>query len=168
MKKHSIRNLIIVFIIIIPLSFLILSYGNYKLNNVNSLDSSKVESYLLDITNQDGTIGLYSYLDFDCDGFYIIGPYTPSEYKHKMVGDKRYNYISYVDYLFNELIFHGDTIAENQQQLVFVKNNKVVSVVTLNRKDGDFLKLKEYYDIDTIFYNKVMDDGNYKTIVENN
>ena len=169
MKKHRIRNLIVILILIIPVSVLVLSYANYKLNNIEASCSSEVVSYLFDIRNQDGTIHMDLYLDFNCDGFYIISPYTTSEYKHKEVGQNWYHYSSYGDYLFNELLFDGDTIAENQQQLVFTKGEKVVSIAILDRADGDFLNLKQgYYEIDTIFYNKVSDNRGYISTVDNN
>ena len=129
-----------------------LSYGNYISNNVKEDCSSDVEKYLDDIHNQDGSIHLNSYLGFDYDGFYIIGPYASSETKHEVVGRRWYNYSSYPSYLFNEILFHGDTTDETLQQLVFMKEERVINVATIQRKNGDFASLeKNYYKIDQLF-----------------
>lgn len=169
MKKYRKRKLIVIFILIMIVSPLVLSYANYKLYNIKASCSSEVENYLFDIINQDGSLYRNLYLDFSCDGFYIISPYTTSEYKHKKVGQKWYHYYSYGSYLFNELLFDGDTISENQQQLVFIKDDKVVSIAILDRKNEDFLNLKQsYYDIDTVFYNKARDNRGYRIILDNN
>ena len=128
----------------------------YSGNNDFTIVSAvyNVEKYLEDIHNQDGSILLNSYLDFDYDGFYIIGPYASSETKHETVGQKWYNYSSYPSYLFNEILLDGDTTDEILQQLVFMKDERIINVATVQRKDGDFVHLeKTYYKIDQLFIN---------------
>lgn len=159
MKNNKIKRTVIL-IILIPLILLILSYSKYARNNVKESSTAEVEKYVEDISNQDGSIFLNSYLDFTCDGFYIVGPYETSEYKHKLLGQKWYNYSSYASYLFNEILLNGDTTDEILQQLVFVKDGKVVSVATIQRKDGDFVCLKEkYYKVDKLFINNINNNG---------
>lgn len=165
MKNQKIKKIISI-ALLVPLILIILSYSKYTRNNVKESCSIEVEKYVDDISNQDGSIFLNSYLDLNCDGFYIIGPYATSEYKHKMVGQRWYNYSSYPSYLINEILFHGDTTDETLQQLVFVKDKKIISVATIKRKDGDFVFLKEkYYDIDQLFTNTKNDHGD-KEIVQ--
>ena len=153
MKKYKIKHIILV-IMLIPVLLISLSYGNYTKNNVKEDCSYNVEKYLEDIHNQDGSILLNSYLDFDYDGFYIIGPYASSETKHETVGQKWYNYSSYPSYLFNEILLDGDTTDEILQQLVFMKDERIINVATVQRKDGDFVHLeKTYYKTDQVFSN---------------
>lgn len=166
MKKYKKRNLIIITVICIPIILFIISYCNYRINNVKNSCSDEVNKYIQDISNQNGEIYLYDYLNFKCDGFYVIGPYTTSNYKHEIVGERWYHYSSYGSYLFNELLLSGDTTDEIYQELVFVKDNKVLSVATTERKKGDFTGLDErYYSIDQLFTN-VGSDGNWNYIIE--
>ena len=152
---------------LLPIVLLILSYGKYSNSNVKESSTTEVEKYVKDIIDQDGSMLLSSYLDFTCDGFYIVGPYATSEYKHELLGQKWYNYPSYASYLFNETLFHGDTTDEILQQLVFVKDGKIVSVATTQRKDGDFVFLKDKsYNIDKLFINIENDNGENKVIEE--
>ncbi len=168
MKKHRVRNFIIAAIICTPLVLLALSYGKYKFNNVEDSCSQELEKYVQDISAQDGSIFLDSYLEFNCDGFYIIGPYDTSKYKHEVVGETWYHYSSYLSYLFNEILFQGDTTDEIFQQLAFVKNEKVISVATIYRKEGDFTNLeKKYYSISQLFSNVSSDDKKWNYIIEN-
>lgn len=122
--------------------------------------------YIQDIKNQNGEIYLYDYLSLKCDGFYIIGPYATSDYKHEIVGERWYHYSSYGSYLFNEILFDGDSTDEIYQELVFIKENKVISVAAIERQKGDFTRLdKNYYSIDQLFSN-VRDDRNWNYIME--
>lgn len=162
MKKINAKKFLLISIIIIPFLALSVSYINYQINNVTSVCTLEAEAYLIDIINQKNDANMKEYLDFVCDAFYVIPPYTTTRYKHEIVGEEWYQYNSYGSYLFNELLFDGDNIAENQQLLAFIKEGKVVSVAILDRKNGDFIMLKEsYFDINTKFANEVNDNGYY-------
>lgn len=153
--------LVVIVILLIPMGLFIKSYYNYSVHNVKKDCSNDVKKYLLDISDTQNGSSLKPYLEFECDGFYVIGPYTTSPYRHKAIGCKWYNYSSYSNYLFNEILFDGDCITEGQQQLVFVKDNKVVNVATINRSDCDFItKGRTYYSIQTIINIDVTDNGN--------
>lgn len=166
--KKTVKYFILTIIICISILPLSISYIKYKINNVNSSCTTEVEMYIRDIVSQKNNIKMSEYLDIDCDGFYVISPYTTTSYKHEIVGQEWYQYNSYGSYLFNEILFDGDNLTENQQLLAFVNGGKVVSIAILDRKNGDFLMLKEkYYDINTIFTAEVDDNGYYRITVFN-
>ncbi len=165
MKKYKKRDLILITVIGMPILLVLISYCKYRFNNVNSTCSDEVNKYIQDISNQNGEIYLYDYLNFKCDGFYIIGPYSTRDYKHEIVGKRWYHYSSYLSYLFNELLFDGDTTDEIYQQIVFVKENKVISIAVIEREKGDFTRLGEsYYNIGQLFSN--VRDGNWHYVIE--
>lgn len=77
MKRKAI---ILCFIILsIPTIIMAFSYFDYRSNNITDTCIEEVELYLSDIKNQTGNITLEKYLDFNCDGFFVIGPYITSQ-----------------------------------------------------------------------------------------
>lgn len=67
----KVKYLIFTVIVILFLVFS-KSYIKYKINNINYSCTYEVKNFVLAIMNQDNAIYLKDYLDFNCDGFYII------------------------------------------------------------------------------------------------
>ena len=165
MKKQTIIKLIIIMLLVIPVILLSGLYIDYNRYNIDHVYSTEIDKYLDDLFNQEGTILMNHYLDIECDGFYIIRPYISRHEKHELVGVKWYSYQSFSDYLFGELLFNGENLAEDKQELVFINNQEVAGIALLNRKNGDFVNLTNvYHEINTIFY-KVNNGYGYYTIV---
>jgi hypothetical protein len=151
-----VKYYIVIVIIVISLAQLVSSYIKYSTNNIYDSCENELEIFLSNITINENVDSMKEYLNFECDGFYIIAPYTTTKYKEEIVGCEWYFYSNYSNYLFNELILKGDNLLESQQQLVFVKDNKVVSVAVIERRIGDFIFLEElFYDIDTMFKSEI-------------
>jgi hypothetical protein len=169
MIRKRIIKLIGIIFFVIPIFLLMLSYTEYRSNSIVNDCSSDINSYLVDLVDQDGTVCMDTYLDFECKGFYIIRPYTTSKERHEVVGYRWYNYSSYGDYLFSELLFDGENMDEEEQELIFVDDEQVIAVAMLNRQYGDFLNLNDvYYDIDSLFYKIDNGYGNFIIELESN
>lgn len=71
LRKLKVKYLILT-VITIPFLLFSQSYIKYKINNINNSCTYEVKNFVSAIMNQDNAIYLKDYLDFNCDGFYII------------------------------------------------------------------------------------------------
>jgi len=95
------------------------------------------------------TIQQKSYFDiknitpFEWDRMYVILPYTSRTEMQKIVGTKWTTADTYIGYLIFDKTWLGEHPLDDDifQKLVFVKDNKVVLDVTLDRSDVDFTQI---------------------------
>lgn len=153
-RKNIQKNLILV-LFSIALFVIISSYTHYRSNKVTHSSSNQVEYYLENISEE--PILLSRFLNFEWDEVYIIGPYTPNKKKHEIVGTTWYTNGTYIGYILDTYLFYdGEILADSFQELVFTRNNKVISTALLERRNGDFLNLEQH----------VYNSSNAKFIIE--
>lgn len=159
----SLKRLILTFFVsILFVGILIIAkqYSVYKSIVVKVDSTTEIEDYLLAIRNQSGKITIHDYLDYDVDGFYIIGPYTPSVLREELVKKKWTIEDTMLDYYFVEWAFSGDNLSEEDQILLFIKNKSPNAYAKLIRSHSDFVfSEKNYYRADEILFNEVGDNG---------
>jgi hypothetical protein len=80
---------------------------------------------------------------FEWERMYIIRPYTSRTEMQKIVGTKWTTADTYIGYLIFDKTWLGEHPLDDDifHKLVFVKDNKVVLDVTLNRGDADFTQI---------------------------
>ncbi len=119
----------------------------YKLSQSKKINNKYLESFKNDLIT---TIQQKSYFDikditpFEWDRMYVILPYTSRTEMHKIVGTKWATANIYIGYLIFDKTWFGGEHPLNYDifhKLVFVKDNKVILDVTLNRNDADLHKL---------------------------
>lgn len=146
-KSSKTYILIKVFIISISFSlcsYLLVEYFEFSRHRIQQDHSQKVLDYLLDLQEKnEKPLTLNKYLDESIDTFYIIGPYLTSDLNHKIVGQKWYNYETFSDYLFSEVLFSGENFDEDYQQLIFTEKSRIISFAKIKRNHGDFLSLEK-------------------------
>jgi len=140
LKLKAITSIVILIIISI---FLLIEYYEFSRYTIDQEINQQVLNYLIDLQkNDEESIEFNDYLDDSIDSFYIIGPYLTSDAKHKIIGQKWYNYETFSDYLFGEILFSGEDFHEGYQQLVFIGENRIMSFARVKRNKGDFLSLQ--------------------------
>lgn len=155
----KIRKVILLVFMLLGLGFIsmtTIAYVNYRSHVIERDLSDDFLRFVIDIRNQSGMISISDYLDFECDGFYVVGPYMTTELREKLVKKKWTIETSMVDHYFVEWAFAGDNISEAEQLLIFVNDEKPVAFARLNRSEGDFvLSSKDYYESNDILYSDV-------------
>ncbi|WP_133158821.1 hypothetical protein [Clostridium thermosuccinogenes] len=98
---------------------------------------------------------------FEWDRMYIIRPYTSRTEMHEKVGTKWTTADTYIGYLIFDKTWLGEHPLDDDifQKLVFVKDNKVVLDVTLNRGDADFTQINSPVINDNVLFDIDKTDG---------
>lgn len=143
-KYKNVAIKIVLLLLTSMLLFLLIEYYEFSRHTIDQDVSREVSKYLLDLQkNNEKSLSLNKYLDESIETFYIIGPYLTSDIKHKIIGQRWYNYETFLDYLFSEILFSGEDFDEGYQQLIFIGKNRIISFARVKRSHGDFLSLEE-------------------------
>lgn len=158
MKIKS-KIIIIAVFLIIPLILFLSSYINFRSQKINNEYLESFKNKLMTTIQQKSYFDIKNITPFEWDRMYVILPYTSRTEMQKIVGTKWTTADTYIGYLIFDKTWLGEHPLDDDifHKLVFVKDNKVVLDVTLNRGDADFTQISSpvindnaLFDIDKI------------------
>ena len=142
MKTKS-KTIIIAVFLIIPLILFLSSYINFRSQKINNEYLESFKNKLMTTIQQESYFDMKNITPFERDRMYVILPYTSRTEMQKIVGTKWTTADTYIGYLIFDKTWLGEHPLDDDifHKLVFVKDNKVVLDVTLNRGDADFTQI---------------------------
>ena len=158
MKTKS-KTIIIAVFLIIPLILFLSSYMGFRSQKINNEHLESFKNNLMATIQQKSHFDMKNITPFEWDRMYVILPYTSRTEMQKIVGTKWTTADTYIGYLIFDKTWLGEHPLDDDifQKFVFVKDNKVVLDVTLNRGDADFTQISSpvindnaLFDIDKI------------------
>jgi hypothetical protein len=158
MKIKS-KIIIIAVFLLIPLILFLSSYINFRSQKINNEYLESFKNKLMTTIQQESYFDMKNITPFEWDRMYVILPYTSRTEMQKIVGTKWTTADTYIGYLIFDKTWLGEHPLDDDifHKLVFVKDNKVVLDVTLNRGDADFTQISSpvindnaLFDIDKI------------------
>jgi hypothetical protein len=158
MKTKS-KTIIIAVFLIIPLILFLSSYMGFRSQKINNEHLESFKNNLMTTIQQKSYFDIKNITPFEWDRMYVILPYTSRTEMQKIVGTKWTTADTYIGYLIFDKTWLGEHPLDDDifHKLVFVKDNKVVLDVTLNRGDADFTQISSpvindnaLFDIDKI------------------
>lgn len=158
MKIKS-KTIIISVFLIIPLILFSSSYISFRSQKINNEHLESFKNNLMTTIQQKSYFDIKNITPFEWDRMYVILPYTSRTEMQKIVGTKWTTADTYIGYLIFDKTWLGEHPLDDDifHKLVFVKDNKVVLDVTLNRGDADFTQISSpvindnaLFDIDKI------------------
>ncbi len=164
-KDELKRNLLIAgamlvaFLVLILIGVVCFNYEAYTEQQITNDVSIPVASYFEAIRTFKNPVALKDYLGFDCDGFYWIGPYMSTEMRHSTVGQRWHIDKTFFSHLISESLFDYQLLPEEQQLLIFTKENKPIAYALLERSAGDLLSVSgSFVRIETQLYSIPLGD----------
>jgi len=142
MKIKS-KTIIISVFLIIPLILFSSSYISFRSQKINNEHLESFKNNLMTTIQQKSYFDIKNITPFEWDRMYVILPYTSRTEMQKIVGTKWTTADTYIGYLIFDKTWLGEHPLDDDifHKLVFVKDNKVVLDVTLNRGDADFTQI---------------------------
>jgi len=142
MKTKS-KTIIIAVFLIIPLILFLSSYMGFRSQKINNEHLESFKNKLMTTIQQESYFDMKNITPFEWDRMYVILPYTSRTEMQKIVGTKWTTADTYIGYLIFDKTWLGEHPLDDDifHKLVFVKDNKVVLDVTLNRGDADFTQI---------------------------
>ena len=142
MKIKS-KTIIIAVFLIIPLILFLSSYINFRSQKINNEYLESFKNKLMTTIQQESYFDMKNITPFEWDRMYVILPYTSRTEMQKIVGTKWTTVDTYIGYLIFDKTWLGEHPLDDDifHKLVFVKDNKVVLDVTLDRSDVDFTQI---------------------------
>jgi hypothetical protein len=142
MKIKS-KIIIIAVFLIIPLILFLSSYINFRSQKINNEYLESFKNKLMTTIQQESYFDMKNITPFEWDRMYVILPYTSRTEMQKIVGTKWTTVDTYIGYLIFDKTWLGEHPLDDDifHKLVFVKDNKVVLDVTLDRSDVDFTQI---------------------------
>jgi len=142
MKIKS-KTIIILVFLIIPLILFLSSYINFRSQKINNEHLESFKNNLMTTVQQKSYFDMKNITPFEWDRMYVILPYTSRTEMQKIVGTKWTTADTYIGYLIFDKTWLGERPLNDDifHKLVFVKDNKVVLDVTLNRGNADFTQI---------------------------
>ena len=142
MKTKS-KTIIIAVFLIIPLILFLSSYMGFRSQKINNEHLESFKNNLMATIQQKSHFDMKNITPFEWDRMYVILPYTSRTEMQKIVGTKWTTADTYIGYLIFDKTWLGEHPLDDDifHKLVFVKDNKVVLDVTLNRGDADFTQI---------------------------
>jgi len=160
MKIKS-KIIIIAVFLIIPLILFLSSYMGFRSQKINNEHLESFKNKLMTTVQQKSHFDMKNITPFEWDRMYIIRPYTSRTEMHEKVGTKWTTADTYIGYLIFDKTWLGEHPLDDDifQKLVFVKDNKVVLDVTLNRGDADFTQINSPVINDNVLFDIDKTDG---------
>jgi len=142
MKIKS-KTIIIAVFLIIPLILFLSSYINFSSQKINNEHLESFKNELMTTVQQKLSFDMNNLTPFEWDRMYIIRPYASRTEMQKIVGTKWTTADTYIGYLTFDKTWFGEYPLDDDifHKLIFVKGNKVVLDVTLDRSDVDFTQI---------------------------
>jgi hypothetical protein len=142
MKIKS-KTIIISVFLIIPLILFLSSYINFRSQKINNEHLESFKNNLMTTVQQKSYFDMKNITSFEWDRMYVIWPYTSRTEMQKIIGTKWTTADTYIGYLIFDKTWLGEHPLDDDifHKLVFVKDNKVVLDVTLDRSDVDFTQI---------------------------
>lgn len=142
MKIKS-KTIIISVFLIIPLILFSSSYISFRSQKINNEHLESFKNNLMTTIQQKSYFDMKNISSFEWDRMYVIWPYTSRTKMQKIVGTKWTTADTYIGYLIFDKTWLGEHPLNDDifHKLVFVKDNKVVLDVTLNRGNADFTQI---------------------------
>lgn len=160
MKIKS-KTIIISVFLIIPLILFSSSYISFRSQKINNEHLESFKNKLMTTIQQKSYFDMKNITPFEWDRMYIIRPYTSRTEMHEKVGTKWTTADTYIGYLIFDKTWLGEHPLDDDifQKLVFVKDNKVVLDVTLDRSDVDFTQINSPVINDNVLFDIDKTDG---------
>lgn len=119
------------------------SYISFRSQKINNKYLESFKNDLITTIHQKSYFDIKDITPFEWDRMYVILPYTSRTEMHKIVGTKWATANIYIGYLIFDKTWFGEHPLNYDifHKLVFVKDNKVILDVTLNRNDADFTQI---------------------------
>mgnify|MGYP001176706222 CR=1 FL=1 len=157
------KTIIISVLLIIPLMLLLLSYINFRSQRIDNEHLESFKSELITTVQQKSSFDINNITTFEWDWMYVIRPYISRTEMQEMVGIKWTTADTYIGYLIFDKIWFGEHPLDDDifHKLIFVKDNKVVLDVTLDRSDVDITQINSpVINNDALFDIDKTDEGN--------
>ena len=147
--------------LIIRFDTVLLSYINYRSQRIDNEHLESFKNNLMATIQQKSYFDMKNITPFEWDRMYIIRPYTSRTEMHEKVGTKWTTADTYIGYLIFDKTWLGEHPLDDDifQKLVFVKDNKVVLDVTLDRSDVDFTQINSPVINDNVLFDIDKTDG---------
>jgi hypothetical protein len=122
---------------------ILFNYINFRILRVDNKYYNSFSSQLMAAVQRGGSFDMKDIAPFEWDQMHVIGPYTSKTEMHKIVGTKWTTADTYVGYLILDKTWFGEHPLDDDRfhKLIFVKGNKVMLDITLDRNDVDFVQV---------------------------
>lgn len=146
--KDKIKKFFYILVLVIIILFLS-SYIKFKIIKIDNTYYDDFKGKLEMTMQKKSNFYMWELTSFEWDKMYIIKPYTSKTEMEEIVGIKWTTYNTYLGYLFEKTYFGEYPIDDDIfHKLVFVKDNKIILDITINRAMADFTNIDEI-----IYYN---------------
>ena len=137
------KTIMITAFLIIPLILFLLSYINYRSQRIYNEHLESFKSQLMTTVQQNSSFDMNNITPFEWDRMYVIRPYISRTEMQKVIGIKWTTADTYIGYLICDKTWFGEHPLDDDifHKLIFVKDNKVVLDITLDRNDVDFTQI---------------------------
>lgn len=134
----------LLYIVLIVLAVLLLSsYINFRMQRIDNIYANDFKSKLITAIS-DESFYMKDLTAFEWDKMYVIRPYTSKTEMQKIIGIKWTTYNTYLGFLFEKTFFGEYPIDDDIfQKLVFVKDEKVILDITIQRVVADFTQIEQ-------------------------
>lgn len=164
--KFKRKTIIATVLLIVPLILLLFSYINFRSLRVENKYYNSFKGELMATVQQDVFFDMNDITPFEWDRMYVIMPYTSKTEMQKIVGIKWTTTDTYIGYLIFDKTWFGEHPLDDDifHKLVFVKDNKVVLDVTLDRSNVDFTQISSPVINDSALFD--IDKTNGRNIIK--
>lgn len=132
--KNKRKTVIIIVVLIIPVILILSSYINFRIQKIDNKYSPDFKDELKAAIKNKQSFYMKDLTPFEWDKMYIIPPYTSRKSMQETVGIKWTTTQTYAGYLFEKTWFGEYPLDDDRfYKLVFVKGNKVILDITLDR-----------------------------------
>jgi hypothetical protein len=137
------KTIIIALFLIISLMLFLPSYISFRSQEINNEYLESFKNELVTTVQQKPSFDMNNLTPFEWDRMYVIRPYTSRTEMQKIVGIEWTTADTYIGYLIFDKTWLGEYPLDDDifHKLVFVKGNKVVLDVTLDRSNVDFTQI---------------------------
>lgn len=141
MRRHW--QTVAAIILLIPVLIFAKSYLQYRDIRIQNLHAREFREALALVIKNNDAFDMREVTAFEWDEFYIIHPYTPRNQMQNIVGARWTTAESYLGFLVEKTVFGEHPLDDDIiQELVFLKDGKVVCDTTFMRYDGDFVMVR--------------------------
>lgn len=146
------RRILLGVILVVISSIILISYINFRMIKVSNLYEQEFKDKLMMAVQEESSFHMKDLTSFGWDRVFIIRPYTSKKEIQEIVGKKWTTYNTYAGYLIEKTYYGQHPLDDDVfHKLVFIKDEKVVLDVTIERTSADFLQLDGIMDYDNDF-----------------
>lgn len=154
-SKRLVRRVVLLLFLVLVLAPAGMAFADYEAHRIRLDCSAEITAYLLQIQQKPASVAEAVALPAPADGFYVIGPYLPSQQQADLVGAKWYPAKTFPDHLFSQWHADGANLREDRQTLVFVKDGHPVCMAEVARDIGDLVYGEtDCHSADTLLFSR--------------